>query len=297
MQHSNLHIEQNPIKGIILCFFAYFFISLIGIFEKSISSSITIGKILFFQNFICLLLTILNLPKSGIKIQQPQFLTAYIIRIASGICCYATLFYIIRFIPISEALLYQYSASLWIPLISLVWLQISMPKKFWWGIIIGFVGIVLMLQPDASFVGMISLLGIVCGIMQALSVVAARKLSVVEPTARILFYYFLIGTSVTSPFIFTNFSTINIQDLIFLVGVGISTYLAQVLLTQALKFASASTLAPICYSSIFLSGILSWIFWHEIPAKITLLGMLLILMGCLITMLLSSTKKLASQNM
>lgn len=280
MQSIAIAMEINPLKGIIICLIGYFFVALIGICEKSISSDTSLSVILFFQNIICFLLVVIELMPNKLKSLKTNQIGTYIIRITSGIGCYAILFYIIRYIPISEAFLYQYSASLWIPFIMLFWLNVNMEKNLWSGIIIGFIGIVIILKPNKETLGLISIAGIFCGILQAISMVAIRKLSITEPSGRILFYYFLVGTICSLLLIMTNWQ-LEQKDLFWLLGVGISTYLAQKFLTVSLKYANTTTLAPICYSSILFSGFFAWIFWYEIPDRWTLLGMFLVIAGCL----------------
>lgn len=288
MQRAQVLTDLNSQKGVFLSLLGYFFISLIGICEKSISPDISVPTILFFQNFICFFLVIGSLLKSknrSLKIKNPS---AYIIRIASGLTCYATLFYIIRYIPISEALLYQYSASLWIPFIMLVWFKVFIDKTLWWGIIIGFIGILLVLNPSSSVLSMVSLIGVICGIAQAISVVVIRVLLTTETTERILFYYFLVGSCVMFPLMIKSNISINWHDALLLVGVGLNTFAGQNLLTTAFRYANPATLAPICYMNILYSGVIGWIFWHETPHSQALLGMVLIIIGCLFTMIINS---------
>lgn len=288
--------ENKPLKGILFCLISYFFISLIGICKKSITFDISIPIILFFQNIICFALMMPHLFKGQVGWIPKQQLGTYFIRIASGLACYASLFIIIRFIPISEALIYQYSASLWIPFIMLLWLRERMEKKLWWGIVIGFIGILFILRPDSSLLSMIAILGIACGLLQGLSMVAVRKLAITEPTVRILFYYFLVGTLIFFPWAIMRWPTISLNNFIFLVGVGLSTYLAQKFFAISLRFATPTVLAPICYTCILYSGFLGWLFWNEIPEAITLGGMALIIFGCLLTIFMSRAKPVASRS-
>lgn len=277
--------EINSSKGLLICLLAYFFVSLIGLCEKSLSSTIPISVILFFQNGICVLLILPSLWRLGIKPLTKHYLGTYFIRILSGLGCYGTLFYIIRYMPISEALLYQYSGSLWIPLISLAWLNVRMPKNLWYGIVVGFIGILLILKPTQNMLGFISICGILCGIFQGVSVVAIRKLSVVEPLARVLFCYFFISTLASSVNALPNWPTLDSRDFILLLGVGVCTYIGQKLITVSLHYADATTLAPICYISIVFSGLIGWLFWQEIPDKTTLIGMSLVISGCFFAIL------------
>ena len=281
-----MHTETNPTKGILFCLLSYFFISLIGIFEKSISHAIAIPVILFFQHLICLLLNLFDLSRSKITSLKPEQPLTYFIRIASGLGCAATLFFIIRFMPISQAMLYQYSASLWIPFIMLIWLQVRMPRRLWTGIIVGFAGMILILKPDQSMLSMVSFFGILCGVFQGISVVAIRKLSN-EPMLRVLFYNFLVATFITGLLTIKYWSPIAIKDFVLLCGVGMVTYLGQKCFMYSCNFAHPTTLAPICYTSILYSGLLGWIFWGEIPDNNMLAGMALVITGCILTLLMT----------
>jgi drug/metabolite transporter (DMT)-like permease len=290
MQNPATRTESNPIKGILLCLLTYFFVSLMGICKKFISSQVPLPTILFFQSMICLLFITPQLMKTSIAHLKTPYFGTYLVRITTGLGCYATLFYIIKFMPISQALLYQYSASLWIPLIMVIWLNTEMPKNIWFGILIGFVGILIILKPTSQGYGLISVIGILCGILQAVSVVAIRKLSVIEPLLRVLFHYFFVGTVVFGILLIKNWVPLGLSDLIWLLGVGINTYLAQKLFTMSLSYAHASTLAPISYTSIVFSGLLDWIIWHEIPDAMTLFGMLLVILGCIVSIFISQQR-------
>lgn len=290
MQNANTITTQNTFKGILICLLSYFFVSLIGLCEKGISPAVSVPFILFIQNSICLLLITLSLIRNGDTSLKISHFGTYFIRIASGLGCYALLFYIIRFLPISVALLYQYTGALWIPLIVFAWLNEQTPQNLWWGILIGFAGIVLILKPSSTEFNLISLLGIACGVLQGFSVVAIRKLTLVEPISRILFYYFLAGTIALSPFAIQYWPEIGMNDLLLLIGVGVSTFLGQITFTLSSKYADPSTLAPISYMSIVFSGLFGWIIWQEIPEQIILLGMLLVIFGCILTLLLARSK-------
>ena len=288
MQSNNdISTETNPLKGILMCLLGYFFVSLIGICKKSIHSDVSLPFILFSQNIVCFALIIWELRYSKINVLKINDVNTYVIRIVSGLGCYAALFYVIKFLPVSEAFLYQYSSSLWVPFIMSIWLGVKMPKNNWFGILIGFLGIIIILQPATLSLGLVSIIGIICGILQAVSVIAIRKLSVTEPIQRILFYYFLAGTLISSLLLIHHSITIQLIDFPWLLGVGITTYIAQKFLTISLKYAHATTLAPICYASILFSGVLGWIFWSEVPSNTVLLGMGLVMCGCLLSVLTS----------
>ena len=279
MSQNALHKEIDIVKGILISLLGYFFVALMGTTGKAVLHSIPIMTILFFQNLVCLVLISPTIIKGGLKNLGTQHPGLYVIRIISGLACYVALFYTIKYMPLAQALLFQYSSSLWIPFIALIWLKIRILPNLWWGIIIGFIGITLILKPTAEMVEPIILVGILCGLLQAISIVAIRKLSSTEPASRILFYYFLSLVLVTSPFALKEWSPIQPDDFLLLITLGVFTYLSQKCITVSLAYAKSSTLAPIAYTSILFSGILGWLIWNEIPSPTSFIGMLLVIVG------------------
>jgi len=70
------------------------------------------------------------------------------------------------------------TTPLFIPVITLLWLKIKIDEKIWWGILVGFVGIILILRPSA--VGLIKegdLYGLAAGIFLAIAYVALKILT------------------------------------------------------------------------------------------------------------------------
>ncbi len=160
MTSTDIMIEKHPLKGIWLCLVAYLFASLIGICVKSMTTQVPLTVILCYQNIVCLVLLIPTIFKNGINQLNTNNVIDYVVRIVSGIGCSLTLFYVIRFVPISEALLYQYSAPLWIPFIMMIRLGVRLEKNIWYGIIIGFIGIIFILKPNAPQAQLVSLIGV-----------------------------------------------------------------------------------------------------------------------------------------
>jgi len=291
MKNAAIMIEKSAAKGIFLCIVGYFFASMIGVGVKLMTAAVPLTVILFYQNLICLLLLLPSIYKSGIGNLKTVNVSDYVVRIGSGVGCSLALFYAIRFMPISEALVYQYSAPLWIPFIMSIWLKVELNKNVWYGILLGFVGMLLILKPDAPHLQLVSLVGVVCGIFQGISVVSVRKLSLSEPTQRILFYNFLVGTIIALPFVWVDHTYFGQVDYLILLGIGVTTYLAQRFFTLSFQYANATTLAPMCYMAILFSGLFGWLIWHEVIVTKTLIGMVMVIVGCVLSIRANSRSR------
>ena len=246
--------------------------------------------ILFFQCWVSLLLCLPSLKKTGLRINKESSINLYFWRIVLGLTCYACLFYIYHFIPLSQGLVFQYSGGLWIPLISLLWLGLTIKRRTWLLIVIGFAGVVMQMKNAASITALVFISGAICGLLQGVTFVQVRKLTQTEPVNRMLFYYFGVGTIATFPLVINQLTSLHLHDIVLLIAIGLFTYIGQFFIAYALKFAHATTLAPFTYMSILFGGLFDWFIFHNIPNQTQLFGMLLIIAAGLMITLLKSRK-------
>ena len=163
-----------------------------------------------------------------------------------------------------------------------MWIREHVSQKTVVGILIGFAGVVVFLNPGAE-IQLAALVGLIGGALAAFAKVTIRKMSDTEPTARIIFYFALFGALISAvPALSTQLYAPTIQQwgyLILLGGVGTC---GQFCLTQAYRLAPASQVGPFTYSSLLWASFAGWLFWGEIPSAQTLLGAALIISAGLI---------------
>jgi drug/metabolite transporter (DMT)-like permease len=275
-----MHREKpNLIFGALLCTLGYLFIAIMGACSKLVSLEVPVVVILFFQNLICLLLLLPEIFIKGWHTLKTKRIGLHLMRDVMGTLSFFSLFLALKKIPLVDGVLLQNTAPLWIPLVVLIWLKVHMHGHLWWGMVVGFLGVVLILKPSAGIIDVNSLLGVASGIFLAVSLVAIRRLTSTEPTHRILFFYFLFGTLVTSPFALTELAALSQKSLFLLIGVGVSMFIAQTLITYSFTHGKASTFAPIAYSAVIYSGILGWFIWHHLPDLLSSIGLILVIIG------------------
>ena len=79
--------------------------------------------------------------------------------------------------------------------------------------------------------------------------------------------------------------------MLLLLGVGFFTLIGQVLLTEAYKYGAAAFLSPISYSIIIYTSMISWIFFSALPGISSLIGMLCVIIGGVLTFVLTAKPK------
>lgn len=274
-----------------LSILGYLSLSLMGACAKELSQ-IPTATVVFFQFSISWLLTLPSLYQSGWVRLKTDYPFKMLIRALSGLLSVSAMFYAVKHIPLVNAVLLQNTAPLFVPLIVRIWLQKQMDSKLWYSVVIGFFGVILILQPNSAFFSHTALIGLLAGLFSGISFVAIGILKKTEPTARILFYTFLIGSLVTFPLMLIHWQPLNVRDIILLIAVALFMYLSQVFITHAFAHARATTLAPLNYLAVAFSGILGWIIWNHVPDELSFIGIILVCCGGVISIMIEQRRKL-----
>jgi len=101
-------------------------------------------------------------------------------------------------------------------------------------------------------------------ISTALAYVTVRKLSETEDIFIIIKYFPLVSVITLFPIVLGNWVTPNLNDLIWIIGIGIFTQLGQTFLTIGLKNLPASEASIINYLQVLFGSIWGILFFSEI---------------------------------
>lgn len=290
--HSTTHHIEKPLIGSLLAIFAFLCLSLAGVFSKIETGKLPVMTIFFFQFFVPLLLFAPWVLRQGLWRVKTKRLGFHLARDVGGVTSYFLYLYSLHTVPLVNATLLLYASPIWVPLILLVWLKIKVQGKLWWGILIGFVGVLCILKPDgAEFVHVGTLFAVISGVIYAFTTVCVRLLLTSEPPERILFYLFLVGSLLTLPFVIVQWQPLTMHQFVVLVAAGLSMLGCQFAFTQCLRFINASTAAVFSYSGVVFSGLFGFIIWHHVPDRIALFGILFVVIGGVLTILIARKKK------
>lgn len=161
---------------------------------------------------------------------------------------------------------------------------------------LGFFGVILILKPGEAVFQTASFLGLLSGILFSIIMVAVRRLTSTEPIYRILFYYALISMIITLPFIDFHWTSFSSREWFLLLGAGIFGFLAQAFVIHAFKHVKASALAPFVYTTVLFAAIFGWLIWGYIPDLLSILGMVLVTCGGILSIYFEKRDEKAIEN-
>ena len=147
------------------------------------------------------------------------------------------------------------------------------------GVLVGFVGIVIALQPDAEQFQPSLLLGLGAGVCYALYIISTRQLSLSSPPLLTLFYTALVGAVILSPLVALVWVALTPTALLLMALMGLVAAIGHFLLIKAFEFATASELSPFNYFEIVGATILSYLFFDFLPNKQGFVGLVLVIVS------------------
>lgn len=249
------------------------------ILMRFLGERLHVTEIIFFR-FLFSMVTVVPLMMSrGLSLFKTSYPHLHILRAilgvgAIGACCYA-----VNIMPLSENTTIMFSQPLFFLPLAVLLLKEKVDAPRWIATLIGFSGLLLIIQPGAETFNMVALVPMAAAFQFALLDILAKKMVVTENTYSMLFY-FAFGTTLGAlipAIIFWKTPTLNELGLLVLLGIGAN--LIQVCLIRAFSATDASALMPFRYVELIFSSIFGFLLFSEVPLPLILEGAALIIAG------------------
>lgn len=280
-----LRIPVSPLlQGAALLALSAFLFASMGVFIRLASHTVGNEIIVFARNLggLALLLPFMLLHK-GASFHTRVF-PRHLWRALTGLTAMYGFFYAIAKLPLSSAMVFTYSSPVFIPLVARIFLQEAMTTRAWLAALTGFVGVLLVCKPEGGALNHIALIGLGSSLLAATAFVTVRALGATEPATRVVFYFALISTVVSTLPLFWAGRAISLQEFGLLAAVAVLATLSQLCLTRAYALAPANRIGPLTYLAIVIAGIYAWALWGETPDAWAAAGTVLIVGAGLISL-------------
>lgn len=230
---------------------------------------------------ICVIVSVRHLPLSTLYWKNHCW------RGLSGLGSVLMFFYCITQLPLATAVTFNYTSPLFLTLLTTMILK----DHFQWllavAVVLGFAGVVLLLRPslqEDQWSG--GLIGLASGFFAAIAYLNIRHLgNLGEPDWRVVFYFTLISTIITSIWmLFNTFHPITPVNFLLLLGIGITATLAQLALTRAYRTGKILVVGALAYSTVVFASLWGILIWGELLSLTSWLGIGLIVAGGLLSL-------------
>ena len=241
------------------------------------------GEVLFARFFFGLIPILLIIPRDRwtdfYKTSRPGL---HAFRAISGTIAFICIIFGLRKLPLADVVSLTFGGPIFVTIASILFLSEKVGIKRWSAVSIGFIGMLLIVQPAFADLNYYYLSPIIFCIFFSGVAISVRALSKTEPNYRIAFYFTMICIIIglcTLPY---GWVMPTIIDLFLFVIMGLCGSVANLLLTQSYRLAEASLVTPIKYLSLVFAITFGLIIWDEVPKPLMLAGSLLVILSSLI---------------
>lgn len=267
--------------------------AVMGALIKLAAVELSIPMVTFLRNAFGLLFLLPWLLGQPLRNLRTQRLGLHFLRTAVGLVAMYSFFFAIAHIPLAQAMLLNYAAPLYVPVIAWMWLREKPHWGIWPLILLGLAGVAMIiglgqgeLAVDAPpWVGGIAVLA---GVFAGWAFVTIRKLSSTEPAPRIVFWFSTFSVGLTAVPALVHWQTPSLQAWALMLGTGLFATIAQISLTRSYTLIPAAQVAPLNYLVVVFAMALGWVFWDESPSAWALLGTLLVIGSSVVALRLKS---------
>jgi drug/metabolite transporter (DMT)-like permease len=253
--------------------------ALVGVFVKLAAADLPNTVVVFFRNSFGLLALLPWMCRGGREALRTRHPGLHLLRMVLGLSAMYCYFFALSCLPLAEALLLNFTAPLFIPFVAYLWLRERVSPRLRTALAIGFAGVVLVLRPGLTVFGAGLWVGLLSGMLAAGALVAVRRLSLTEPTTRVVFYFSAAATLVSAVPLAVSWVAPQGVQWVWLAGAGLCATLGQLSLTRGYAHAPAAQVGPFHYTAVLFAVAFGWVLWRESIDGWVLAGALLIIIA------------------
>jgi drug/metabolite transporter (DMT)-like permease len=288
---------DNNITGMVSIILGVMVFSVQDAILKFLSSDYPVTQAIVFRCIVALPLLLMFVRfETGRFALKSRNLAAVVLRGLILLVAYTTYYMALPALPLAEAVALFFISPIIVTLLAALALRETVTAASWLAVIVGFVGVLIILQPGSALFEPAALFSLASAATYALSMIIARKIGGTETASIMAFYQnivYLLGAAAMAAVI-TQFGSQSAahpsidflvrpwvwpvpRDALLMAACGVIAAFGAFLLTHAYRSAQAKFVAVFEYTGMIWGPLWGFLFFAEIPRWTTVAGMLLIL--------------------
>lgn len=282
----------TPTQGILLALVSNCLFVFVGLLVKLLSERIDVFQILLFRQLVFITFLLPAISASLPALLKPKLLNWHILRITGAFIALYLGFVTVSNLSLTDATALGFTNVLFVVVISRFVLAETVDIKRITTVCIGFIGVMLVVQPsfnDATLLYTLTGLGSALG--AATAIICVRKMANTESRVAILAYQAVfVGLLALIPSLFV-WQWPSFNELMLLLLVGSISSVAQWIGVTAYKFGEANIIANVEYAKIIYSLLFGYFMLAEIPNTMAIIGVSIIIFSAFVPFFLQRIKR------
>lgn len=266
---------DRPMLGIALRLIAMVVLAIMfSLVKMAGNHGVHVVESLFWRQLAGLPVVILWLWWSGdlrsIRTKHPG---AHAVRAMLGITAMALNFTAMVLLPLAEATTIGFATPIFATMFAALLLGEKTGRYRWAAIAVGFVGVLVAVQPGSGEVHPVGAAVALAGALLTSGVaIQLRRMAKEENTGAIVFWFSLCSLAPLGLGMIFFARMHDVQTWAMIAGLSAAGAIAQILLTAALRHASVAAILTMDYSSLIWSVLFGYLLFDEVPADSIWLG-------------------------
>lgn len=287
---------NNAILGISCVMTGMAFGSLMDASIKALSSDYPLHEIILVRSVVALVLTLFIVRfEGGFRTLRTSRPFTHLARGLLIVIANMSFYMAISVMPLAEATGLFFVSPLFITALSVPFLGERVGWRRWLGILVGFIGVIIIMRPGVDTFTAYSILPIIAALAYAITQITSRNLGITDSASVMSFYISLTFIVISAifwaiagdgsmagmygdkmDFLFRPWRWPDFSDGSLMLFVGVLVAIVGYMLSQAYRVADASVVAPFEFVMLVLAIFWGYLFWGEIPDIQASLGIAMI---------------------
>jgi drug/metabolite transporter (DMT)-like permease len=264
--------KDATLSAIGLAILATVFFSMGDVLAKVLTGTLPAIEVAWLRYIVfCLVVVPTAFVARGRQAMLTGCLRLQVIRALAGAGSTVLFFLGLRYLPVAEATAILFIAPIFITALSIPILGETVGIRRWAAAIVGFLGVMLVVQPGGSAFQVAALLPICAAVGTAITAITTRQLSSEGP-ATTLAWTAVIGLVALTVFVPFSWYTPTSGEMGLAILMGAFSLVGHWLTILAYRKAAASTIAPFTYVQLVFAGLLGFAIFGTTPGAMALVG-------------------------
>ena len=262
---THLSGVPSPILGMANMLASASSISAINGFVVHLSYSMHVFEIAFFRQLFGLIFMAAMFLRGGLRPLMTRRIWLHVIRSVLNVIAMLSFFYGLTLEPLAKVISLSLTAPLFATVMAVLLLGEKMYFHRWVSLLLGLVGALIILRPGFQAISLGALLVLGSNAVWSVALVVIKVLSRTESSVTIALYATLLQAPVALVFALFFWTIPTLEQLGFLVIIGIGGTVAQICLGEAFRYADATLVLPIDFTKLFWASLIGYLFFDQVP--------------------------------
>jgi drug/metabolite transporter (DMT)-like permease len=274
-----LTTTRPVLAGILFMLAGMFLFSVNDVVGKWLVATYTVGQVLLIRSLAALAVLAPAVMREGAAtVLYPPQKRLQVIRVTLSTFEVAFFYWAVTYLPLAETVTFYLAGPIYVALLARPVLGEHIGPRRWLAIGVGFVGVLIALNPGGDAFGWPALIAIAGSLAFAGMMITTRQLRTTPDTTLVVWQMgaALVMGCILAPF---GWVTPSLRDTALLAMLGVVALFAHMATNKALKLAPASTVVPYQYTLIAWAALLGYLVFGDVPPLSTAIGAAIIVMA------------------